>query len=185
MKIYTKTGDKGETSLYGGDRVAKNSQRIITIGELDELNASIGLAIAQISHDVLEDIELILEKIQSTLFVMGSDIATPITAHGNLKKVKIMSKDIEYLEVKIDKYDELLPKMTHFILPGGSVVSSHLHLSRAICRRAERSLVQLLSSENINPLTLKYLNRLSDLLFVLARFCNKSLNYRETKWLSH
>lgn len=179
MKIYTRTGDKGETSLYGGTRVGKNSPLIDAIGTVDELNASIGLVISLISELKFSEEEKLLKRIQEQLFVLGADLASPANIHKNLKNVRIKQSDITFIERQIDKFDAKLPKMTNFILPGGSEIGASLHLARAICRRAERSVVYA----NSGLLCRKYLNRLADLLFVLARSVNDKLNVPEIPWL--
>ncbi|MDE1192345.1 MAG: cob(I)yrinic acid a,c-diamide adenosyltransferase [Arachidicoccus sp.] len=182
MKIYTKTGDKGKTSLIGGKRVDKNDVRIECCGSVDELNAYIGLL-----NDELQNISLenILYEIQNNLFVIGSLLAADTTKTTKTFIPNLTDENILVLENEIDKMDAALPKMTHFILPGGHTIVSHAHITRTICRRAERLCVGLfneLNNENI-LLIVKYLNRLSDYLFVLARFIAKQLNVEEVKWI--
>ncbi len=186
MKIYTKTGDKGTTSLYGGERVPKHNLRIESYGTLDELNAFIGLLRDTVLNNEHKDTLL---NIQDKLFVIGSLLATPsdkeYLANGErrLKHLNIYQEDIDYLEVHIDKLDALLPQMTHFILPGGHTMVSYCHIARCVCRRAERIVSQLAENEDINTLILIYLNRLSDYLFVLARMLSKELQIEEIKWI--
>lgn len=183
MKIYTKTGDSGETSLYGGSRVSKSSSIMEAIGNVDELNASIGLIISKVSKDnELEKIKVILLEIQNQLFVIGGDLASPIGINKNLKNVRIKEKDVDFLERTIDELDDELEPLRNFILPGGSEMGSLLHLTRSICRRAERSVVYSNEDNNLNPLLIIYLNRLSDLLFIIARFTNKIHKIPEKSW---
>ncbi len=185
MKIYTKTGDQGKTSLYGGTRVKKSNLRIDAYGTVDELNSYIGLV-----KDQLEDKEVIkdLLRIQNKLFALGAMLATPIDKEklkdgsDRLKIEKIEATEIEYLESKMDMMNESLDPMTHFILPGGHTTVSFCHISRCICRRAERIAVELADSEEINPYIIIYLNRLSDYLFVLARKLTKDYKVKEIPW---
>lgn len=186
MKIYTKTGDKGSTSLYGGQRVSKSNPRIEAYGTVDELNSYIGL---------LKDQEIDCEtkgcllKIQHDLFTLGAMLATPkdkeLLKNGKerLNIPKITIKNIILLEQEIDKMNTLLPQMTNFILPGGHQTVSFCHISRCICRRAERITTALSENEDINTDIIVYLNRLSDYLFVLARKLSKDLSVKETPWV--
>ncbi len=179
MKIYTKKGDQGTTSLYGGSKTSKNSIRIHAYGTVDELNSTLGMAL---SHPVSDRGKQILEELQNQLFVLGADLATP-----KAKKVKIdriNTSDIDQLEEWIDELQETLPPLTAFILPGGAAAGSALHLSRTVCRRAERFTVALKQEESISNEPVIYLNRLSDLLFVLARFENMKAGITETTWSS-
>lgn len=188
MKIYTKTGDKGSTSLYGGQRVDKDSARIEAIGNIDELNTLIGVINSTIKKKTaskkLTKIQELLTKIQSDLFVCGGDIATPLDVHKNLKQVRIELADVEKLEKEIDFYSEQLEPMHSFILPGGSETGALLHQARSVCRRAERSVVYAMKHEEISGTCQIYLNRLSDLLFILARTVNKYNQIQEQPWLS-
>jgi cob(I)alamin adenosyltransferase len=182
MKIYTKTGDKGETGLFGGERVSKNSPRLEAYGTIDELNSFIGLAITEIKS---KEIKLLLQKIQNQLFIVGSDLATPDTEKN--KKLNITrTPENFYLEIEseIDKYEEKLESLKNFILPGGSKGSAHLHVCRSIARRAERHLVALNSTVKIGDNIVIFLNRISDLFFVLSRFENKVLNHPDNIWQS-
>ncbi|WP_010177337.1 cob(I)yrinic acid a,c-diamide adenosyltransferase [Aquimarina agarilytica] len=181
MKIYTKTGDEGFTSLYGGKRVPKSNDRIDAYGTIDELNSFIGLLRDQeisITH------KNFLTQIQIELFSIGSILATP---HNNQKKKlniqKISIEEIEALENEIDHLDTSLNPMTHFILPGGHVTVSYCHVARSICRRAERLAYALHHHEPLEKEVLIYLNRLSDYLFVLARKLSKELTVEEIKWI--
>ena len=185
MKIYTKTGDQGKTSLYGGTRVKKSNLRIDAYGTVDELNSYIGLV-----KDQLEDKEVIkdLLRIQNKLFALGAMLATPLDKEklkdgsDRLKIEKIEATEIQYLESKMDMMNESLDPMTHFILPGGHTIVSFCHISRCICRRAERIAVELADNEEINPYIIIYLNRLSDYLFVLARKLTKDYKVKEIPW---
>ncbi|HEY4694781.1 MAG TPA: cob(I)yrinic acid a,c-diamide adenosyltransferase [Candidatus Nanoarchaeia archaeon] len=176
VRIYTKTGDKGETSLIGGQRVKKYDQRVWTIGALDELNANLGVASSQIRNS---KINKLLEKIQNELFEVGAELADPNKA-GNY--FELGPEKITDLEAEIDSFDKRLPALKNFILPGGSPAASFLHQARSVCRRAERQLSLLATSTNINPNLVKYLNRLSDLLFVLARTANKGNKKPDKIW---
>jgi len=186
MKIYTKTGDKGTTSLFGGTRVPKHHIRIESYGTVDELNSYIGLLRDQ---DTDEQTKELLTEIQDRLFTIGSILATDpekaILKNGKerLNIPKISSEDIETLEKEIDKMNEELPEMTHFILPGGHQSVSFCHIARCVCRRAERLSTALYDIEAFDDKVLKYLNRLSDYLFVLARKLSKQLKAEEIKWI--
>jgi cob(I)alamin adenosyltransferase len=180
MKIYTKTGDAGETGLYGGSRIPKDSQRIEAIGTVDELNACIGYAMSQIRD---AEIHALLYRIQSELFDIGADLATP-ESHPKADGLRIPETLTQNLEAEIDRFQTELPPMTHFILPGGSAGGSILHLARTICRRGERCIVHLTKAESLNPEILRYLNRLSDLLFVVARLVNHRCGEPEAFWQS-
>jgi cob(I)alamin adenosyltransferase len=179
MKIYTKTGDKGTTGLYGGQRVAKNAPRIQAYGEVDELNAVLGLVRAETTH---APIQQALLEIQNTLFVMGAQLASP---RVDPKIEIITSAHVDFLERQIDVITETLPPLKHFILPGGSRTAAQLHLARTVCRRAERSTVTLsqLPNEVVDTWVLIYLNRLSDFLFVLGRLANQLEKIEDTLWL--
>ncbi|MGS0748548.1 cob(I)yrinic acid a,c-diamide adenosyltransferase [Halpernia sp. GG3] len=184
MKIYTKTGDSGETALYGGTRVSKSSSRVESYGNIDELNSFIGVAKAQISD---ENILNQLKKIQFNLFTVGSEAATPADkltlANGNSRLTLVISEnEIEDLEHWMDKMEEKLEPLQYFILPGGGSGATAFHVARTVCRRAERSLVFLNESEEMRPELIKYLNRLSDYLFVLSRFVSKLNNETEEFW---
>ncbi len=184
MKIYTKTGDKGETALYGGTRVSKASARVESYGTIDELNAFIGLAKSEISD---ENIIAQLKKIQFDLFTVGSESATPVDklflANGKPRLPLVISeKDIEELEKWMDEMEEQLEPLQFFILPCGGKAATSLHVARTVCRRAERALVFLNETEEVRPELIKYLNRLSDYLFVLARYVSKLNNEEEEYW---
>jgi cob(I)alamin adenosyltransferase len=178
MKIYTKTGDIGETSLLGGKRVAKSALRIEAYGTIDEVNSYIGL-VRDVQTD--ERQKNVLKEIQDRLFTIGATLASD--PDGNFKKVPDLHEaDIELLEQAIDSMEKELAPLTHFVLPGGHVHVSYCHLARTICRRAERLAVALGHQTEIAPLIIKYLNRLSDYLFVLGRKTAKDLGVEEVKW---
>jgi cob(I)alamin adenosyltransferase len=186
MKIYTKTGDEGTTALFGGTRVKKYNLRIDSYGTVDELNAYIGLIKDQNIHNSVKESLL---KIQNELFTLGAMLATPPeketlkSGQERLNIPKIDDKSIQFLENEIDKMETELPQMTHFILPGGHQAVSFCHVARCVCRRAERLCVALNDEQTINSDILKYLNRLSDYLFVLARKLSKDLQVAEIKWI--
>ncbi len=178
MKIYTKTGDDGSTGLYGGERVPKDSLRVECYGTIDELNSTLGLACSEIKGAVISQLLL---SIQNKLFTLGGELATPKIKVG-MNIVKIQNDDILFVENEIDKFEEKLEPLKQFILPGGSKGASHLHFARSICRRAERLVTSLSQKEEISNLILIYLNRLSDLLFVLARYENKINQVPDVPW---
>ena len=184
FKIYTKTGDKGETSLYGGTRVSKAAARVESYGTLDELNAFIGLAKSEISDEkVLSQ----LQKIQFDLFTVGSEAATPtdkmLLANGkNRLDLMISEKEITELELWMDDFDAELEPLRFFILPSGGKAAATLHVCRTVCRRAERAMVFLNETEEVRPELIKYLNRLSDYLFILARYISKISGEKEDYW---
>ena len=180
IKIYTKTGDLGKTSLIGGTKVFKSNIRIEAYGTVDELNSYIGLANDQLTHEHSKNI---LKEVQDRLFTIGSSLACDPEKEPLMKIPDLKEADIELLEIEIDKMIDNLPVMKSFILPGGNVVVSTLHVVRCICRRAERICVHMQQLEIfVEPLVIKYLNRLSDYLFVLARFTGMLLNVEEVKW---
>ena len=178
-KIYTKTGDKGETSLIGGTRVPKYNDRIEAYGTVDELNSYIGL-IRDLTVD--EKLQSVLLKVQNCLFVLESSLATDPKGDLNRKLPEIVESDIQLLEKEIDRMNETLPDLTTFVLPGGDVISSHCHIARTICRRAERITIKLSSIHPLDSLDIKYLNRLSDYLFVLARNIIHQIGGDEILW---
>jgi cob(I)alamin adenosyltransferase len=164
-KVYTKTGDKGETSLVGGQRVSKASLRVDSYGEVDELNSVIGLARARLDDQEIDDA---LSLVQNDLFTLGADLASP----AGVEVPRINDSFIESLEEFSDRFLAGLAPLKEFILPGGSEAGATLHLARTVARRAERRVVELAGAEEVNPKTVVYLNRLSDLLFILARAVN-------------
>lgn len=186
MKIYTKTGDKGQTSLFGGTRVPKYHLRIEAYGTIDELNAYLGLLRDQKIDD---HTATILLKIQHELFTLGAMLATPPekellkSGKERLNIEKINTQKIALLENEIDQMNATLPAMTNFILPGGHPIVSHCHIARCICRRAERITTQLSEESTVDPQILMYLNRLSDYLFVLARKLNIDNKSQEILWI--
>ncbi len=184
MKIYTKTGDKGQTSLYGGTRVSKSSLRVESYGNIDELNSFIGVAKSQIENQNVNDQ---LRTIQFDLFTLGSESATPadklMLANGQPRLPLLISEtEIEELEQWMDQMEETLEPLQYFILPGGGKAATALHVARTVCRRAERGLILLQEEEEVRPEMIKYLNRLSDYLFVLARYVSKLQNEPEEYW---
>lgn len=179
MKIYTKTGDAGETSLFDNSRVSKADPRVDAYGEVDELNACLGAAIAA---GLGRDIAAILETIQKDLFAVGARLADPSSRiAGRVTKAAVTGERIEALEAAIDRLESELPPLKRFILPGGSPGGALLHLSRTVCRRAERRVVGL-GADSVDAGVIVYLNRLSDVLFVMARAVNHRANVPETEW---
>jgi cob(I)alamin adenosyltransferase len=178
-KIYTKTGDKGTTSLIGGTKVPKSDLRIEAYGNVDELNSYIGLC-----KDLLRDtINNVLPEIQDRLFTVGSSLACDPEKEPKMRIPDLHETDIILLEKEMDKMNEVLPVMKHFILPGGHPTVSHIHIARCICRRTERSCVRLeQETKETELLIVKYLNRLSDYLFVLARYASYVLKAQEVIW---
>jgi cob(I)alamin adenosyltransferase len=175
VKIYTKTGDEGGTSFYGGKRILKSDLRIQVYGELDELNSVLGMVR---SFNLHYELDPLLKKLQADLFVVGSDLAAP--QHAKIERVS--EKMVAYLEMEIDKLEEKLPPLQNFILPSGNIAASLLHFARSVCRRAERKLIELHQKETMSPELLMYVNRLSDLLFVMARFENHLTGGKEDIW---
>ncbi|NOS61507.1 MAG: cob(I)yrinic acid a,c-diamide adenosyltransferase [Nitrosarchaeum sp.] len=176
MKIYTKTGDDGTTGLQGNSRVSKSHPRIIAYGIIDEANAGLGIAL---SHKLDKDISTLLNLIQNELFVVGADLSNP---NLNDQKNRVTTDMINNLEKNIDNYEKELPPLTNFILPGGNIVASQLHYVRTVIRRAETCLVLLSEQEKINNDCIKYVNRLSDLFFVLGRVLNKRSGQKDIIW---
>ncbi len=180
MKIYTKTGDDGETSLFAGGRVRKDHLRVSVYGTLDEANSALGFALTLLPTS-LNEVASELLQIQNELFVVGAELATPDPAR--LKMPLVSEKEIERLELAIDQMESKLPALKSFVLPGGSAASAYLHIVRTIVRRAERQLIELHLSGETRPVVEKYLNRLSDYLFVVCRFVNHLLQVSETPWV--
>lgn len=177
MKIYTRGGDRGETSLYGGQRVWKDALRVQTYGTVDECNAALGVALTHIRDSEIRDT---VTRIQGELFEVGADLATPLARGETVPRIQ--PEATARLEAEVDRFEEELPPLRQFILPGGSPGGAALHLARAICRRAERHLVTLEQTEELNPEVLRYLNRLSDHLFVLARLASLRAGTAEMVW---
>lgn len=182
MKIYTKTGDQGKTSLYGGQRVDKDHLRIATFGDVDELNAQLGVVRAEIAGQSggLAEIDELLGQVQNHLFDLGAELATPEPA---AKGTQLLGeKAIAGLETAIDRWEDQLSPLKQFILPGGAKPAAQLHVARCVCRRSERTLVTLLREAPVRPAVVVYLNRLSDLLFVLARAVNHLSQIDDVPW---
>lgn len=178
--VYTRTGDKGMTGLFGGSRVQKESPRVVAYGAVDELNSAIGVAMSFMRN---RSLRRQLEGVQNELFNIGSELASETTKRARGGRMFTNEKEkIAALERLIDEYDARLPSLKTFILPSGSQAGALLHLCRTVCRRAERETVRLSRKEKVNPHVLTYLNRLSDLLFVLARYVNKTARKPETPW---
>jgi len=178
VKIYTKTGDAGETALFDGTRVRKSDARVDAYGEVDELNACLGVARAA---GIDDDLGALLEDVQRDLMAAGSRLADPGTRIApRVVKVALDETAVSRLERAIDGLDAELPALTSFILPGGTPAAAHLHLARTVCRRAERAVVALAGP--VDPVVTVYLNRLSDLLFVMARAVNRRAGRAETEW---
>lgn len=179
MKIYTKTGDAGETGLWGGQRVSKDDLRVHAYGTVDECNAAVGVA----RSSALEaELDALLAQVQNQLFVVGADLATPGEGGANIPRVG--AAEIAFLEAQIDALEAGLEPLKQFILPGGTAAAAHLHLARTICRRAERWAVSLAHQEPISAELLRYLNRLSDFLFVAARAANARAGTPDVPWAS-
>lgn len=178
MKIYTKTGDKGQTSLIGGTRVAKHHIRIEAYGTVDELNSFIGLIRDQ---EIDKHYKEILLEIQDRLFTIGSLLASDPNK-SKMKLPQINEDDVVRLEKEIDAMNEKLPEMRSFVLPGGHPIVSYCHIARCVCRRAERNTIKLMEAEKIDEIIIKYLNRLSDYLFVLSRKIGLDKGAQETPW---
>ena len=183
MKIYTKTGDNGTTSLYGGERVSKHDIRVEAYGTVDELNSNIGML-----RDIINDkeIESSIIEIQKVLFKIGGLLATDPTKKLNsakIKKLEIIDSDIKFLESQIDLMNLSLSKMTHFIIPGGNEIVSYCHICRSISRRAERRVTQLIDFYMVNKNIIPYMNRLSDYLFTVSRKVSDDMKSEEIKWI--
>lgn len=180
MKIYTKTGDAGETGLFDGSRVSKDDLRVAAYGDVDELNAVLGLVRA---HARDASLDTLLLGIQRDLFALGAQLADPSERVAERRaKAAVAAGRIEELEAVIDRHEAGLPPLRAFVLPGGAPVGAFLHLARTVCRRAERTLVALQRQHRLEPLIGAYVNRLSDLLFVLARHANQAAGQPEDTW---
>lgn len=180
MRIFTRTGDAGETGLWGGRRVSKDAPRVEATGAVDELNAHLGAARALLADG---DLAALLGRLQNELFDLGGDLAAALDDAGERPGVvRVRAEQVARLEAEIDVLEQGLPPLRRFILPGGSPAAAALHIARAVCRRAERRVVALSRLEAINPEVLRYLNRLSDLLFVLARTANARQGIAESVW---
>ncbi len=179
MPLYTRTGDKGETSLFGGKRVLKSDDRVETYGTIDELNSVLGIVLAQLASRHSEE-KKILEKIQKDLFVIGAYLANPLA-----EPLTQLEQRVKEFEKMIDQQTEQIPLLRNFILPGGGKAGATLHYARTVCRRAERKLVALMQKEDLDSSLLKYLNRLSDLLYSTARLINHKEKKKETIWTTN
>jgi cob(I)alamin adenosyltransferase len=185
MRIYTRRGDDGSTGLFGGPRVGKDDLRVRAYGEVDELNSALGVARCELQADPrLADLDAFSARLQSELFDLGAELATP-DVQGAPRSVPVTQpEDVLRLEREIDRLEEALPELRSFILPGGARASAQLHLCRTVCRRAERLLVELSRHATVSAQALAYLNRLSDLLFVMARAANHRLGAPEVQWVA-
>jgi cob(I)alamin adenosyltransferase len=181
MKIYTKTGDRGETGLFGGARVSKASARVDTYGEIDELNSVLGLGRTEVQDSATL---ALLQAVQSQLFNLGAELSTAPDSKVALGIPLVGEQEIEALEQAIDRAESELSPLKTFVLPGGSRGAALLHLARTVCRRAERKLVQLAQSESVRDEAIRYINRLSDALFVLARLENLRSGIADVPWIS-
>lgn len=179
MKIYTRKGDKGRTSLFGGTRLPKAHIRIEAYGTVDELNAQIGVVMGYLTDASLL---LYLQDIQSRLFDLGAILAADPTK-DNLFLPEVKPETVDVMEKAIDQMNESLPELKHFILPSGNVIMAQCHVARTVCRRAERAVVRLAEQEDVPEIVVMYLNRLSDYLFVLARYIGKQFDIPEVKWI--
>lgn len=177
MRIYTKTGDKGTTGLVGGSRVAKTDSRIQAVGEVDELNAVVGWVRAL---DLSEDLDEILHRVQNNLFDLGGELATP--PESKFDNQKLSETDVALLEASIDSLESDLVPLAHFILPGGSEAAARLHIARGTARRAERALLTFAEDVSVRDVTVAYLNRLSDWMFVAARTVNQRRGVEDVRW---
>ena len=179
MKIYTRTGDRGETGLFDGTRVPKSDARVDAYGEVDELNALVGVARAGRPD---ADIDAVLGRLQRDLFALGARLADPAERIADrVTKASLTAEDVTQLETWIDQFEAELPPLRRFILPGGSAPGATLHLARTVCRRAERRIVGL-GADGVDPVLVAFVNRLSDLLFVMARLVNKRAGVPESEW---
>jgi cob(I)alamin adenosyltransferase len=175
-RIYTRGGDAGETSLGDGSRVSKLDLRIAAYGAVDELNSALGVALAGDGPESFRDV---LTRVQNELFDLGADLSVPFEVEGRLR---VTQAQVDALEADCDRFNEELPELRSFVLPGGSVLAAQLHVARAVCRRAERDAVAAAAAHEIDPAALVYLNRLSDLLFILARAANAAAGLEEPLW---
>ncbi len=177
-RIYTRTGDDGSTSLFGGGRVSKDDARIRAYGTVDELNACLGQCVASLAAQT--PVKSLLVRLQNELFVVGADLATPLNSRASVPR--ITPSDVRRLEEYIDSYEADLPPLTSFILPGGTTAACILHQARTVCRRAEREIVAARLAGELNVHALEYINRMSDLLFVLARWVNRMEDVPDVVW---
>jgi len=181
LKVYTRRGDRGETDLFGGPRVAKDDLRVEAYGAVDELNAVVGRAAAASAH---EDLRSVLSEVQSLLFDLGGTLATPDAAQRAKSRVpSVEQRDIDAAESYIDGFERELEPLRRFVLPGGSAAAAEFHVARTVCRRAERRCVALHREDPVDEIALGYLNRLSDLLFVMARVENRRAGIGDVEWV--
>lgn len=180
MKIYTKTGDTGDTALFGGGRVGKEDSRVEAYGQVDELNATLGVARAE----GLGELDALAQTLQHQLFTIGSVLATPAGSKASRAIPVLKPEWVTAMEQAIDGFDQQLPPLTTFILPGGTKAAAALHLARTVCRRAERRVVPLARADKVGPEVVVYLNRLSDLLFTMARVANHRAQVADTPWVA-
>lgn len=179
MKIYTKTGDDGQTGLFGGQRVLKDDAQVEAYGSVDETNATLGVARAA---GLSPEVDAAIERIQAELFVLGAELATPPDHRGRLRMPLLGASEVSALEQLIDQLEAKLPALTSFVLPAGTAAASALHLARTVCRRAERRVIAVRDSAALRPELVIYLNRLSDLLFVMARHENQAAGVPDVAW---
>lgn len=185
MKIYTRTGDEGETGLFGGGRVPKDDTRVEAYGAVDELNAMLGHAAIQMAVELQAELAAAIRRVQADLFTLGAHLATPSANEGGRAGEHIPplpAERVEEMERWMDDAEEELPPLRVFILPGGTEAAARLHLARTVCRRAERRVISLARREKIDATAIRYLNRLSDLLFVLARLVNHRAGVEDVAW---
>ncbi len=186
MKIYTRRGDRGQTDLFGGDRVGKDDLRVQAYGDVDELNAVIGVAGAALDAERDADIRILVQRIQSSLFDLGSQLATPSAEHLEKSGLpRVDGEDVCELETQIDALEKEVEPLKTFVLPGGSPAAAALHHARTVCRRAERGCVSLDREASLDEAIVRYLNRLSDLLFTLARVANARAGVGDVAWVGH
>jgi cob(I)alamin adenosyltransferase len=180
MKVYTRRGDGGQTDLFGGERVAKDALRVEAYGAVDELNAALGVAAGATAE---RDLRELLASLQSLLFALGGSLATPDAAHRAKSGLpEPMPADVDELERRIDAFETELAPLKRFVLPGGTPAAAALHVARTVCRRAERRCVQLARDEEVDATCIAFLNRLSDLLFVMARVANRRAGVGDVEW---
>ncbi|GAB3497241.1 cob(I)yrinic acid a,c-diamide adenosyltransferase [Amycolatopsis cihanbeyliensis] len=179
MKIYTRKGDSGETGIWGGKRLGKDEARMEAIGTVDEVNAAIGVAVA---HGVPDGVAELLQTAQNTLFVVGCELMAPERTGSGASVPRLTGNEVPEMEAAIDELDQRLPELRNFILPSGTVAAAQIHLARGVCRRAERSVATVRRAEEVGTEVSAYLNRLADLLFVLARYVNHDAGITEIPW---
>jgi cob(I)alamin adenosyltransferase len=182
MKLYTGTGDDGTTGLFGGDRVAKDDPRVVAYGTVDELNAALGLAAGAVGDEAPEGFASLVGELQSQLFDLGADLATPAGSEHAAKIVRLGADDVARLERLIDEVDAGNEPMTSFVLPGGTELAARLHVARAVCRRAERAMITLARGERVTADAITWMNRLGDLLFAMARRANAAAGVPDVPW---